>query len=118
MLYFYSLPDYVQIYRTEIILCPRHNDREDSEKLVWSRLCDDFTIQEYGAISFPIRVTNGGIYHIDAVPRAFNVILNWLRYRKIILGDIRRSEEEDVIPVADSLGLYSKKFDSALWAAV
>ena len=50
MLYFSSLPDYVQIYRTEIILCPRHNDREDSEKLVWSRLCDDFTIQEHGAI--------------------------------------------------------------------
>ena len=36
--------------RTEIIKFPSHNDREDSEKLFWSRLCDDFTIQEYGAI--------------------------------------------------------------------
>ena len=59
---------------------------------------------------------NGEIYNIDADPRAFNVILNWLRYKEIILGDISR--EEDVIPVAESLGLNFKKFNSALRKAV
>ena len=36
--------------RTEIIKFPSHNASEDSEKLFWSRLSDDYTIQEYGAI--------------------------------------------------------------------
>ena len=57
MLYFSSLPDYVQIYRTEIILCPRHNDREDSEKLVWSRLCE-LIVKEDVRVSFVFLLIN------------------------------------------------------------
>jgi len=40
----------------------------------------------------------GGVYQVDACPRAFGVILNWLRYRQLILGNVRAKE---VVPVAD-----------------
>jgi len=36
--------------RTEIIKFPSHSATEDDEKLFWSRLSDDYTIQEYGSI--------------------------------------------------------------------
>jgi len=38
------------------------------------------------------------VYQVDACPRAFSVILNWLRYRQLILGDVGAKE---VVPVAD-----------------
>ena len=51
----------------------------------------------------PATVTEEGCYQIDACPRSFGVILNWLRYRSLILGsDV---QAEDVLPVADYFGL-------------
>ena len=45
------LPDRMSKFkRTEIIKFPSHNATEDDEKLFWSRLSDDYTIQEYGSI--------------------------------------------------------------------
>jgi len=43
-----------------------------------------------------------GVYNLDACPTAFTVILNWLRYRKLLLGGVTASE---VMPVADYFGL-------------
>jgi len=40
----------------------------------------------------------GDVYQVDACPRAFGVILNWLRYRQLILGNVAAKE---VLPVAD-----------------
>ena len=51
----------------------------------------------------PAAVTEDGSYFLDACPRAFAVILNYLRYNKIILG--KEALPEDVIPVADYFGL-------------
>ena len=45
-----------------------------------------------------------GAYFIDACPRAFEVILNWLRYKKVMLGT--EAVAKDVIPVADYFGLH------------
>ena len=51
----------------------------------------------------PATVTEEGCYQIDACPRSFGVVLNWLRYRSLIIGkDVRA---EDVLPVADYFGL-------------
>ena len=50
----------------------------------------------------PAPLSEDGHYLIDACPRAFAVILNWLRYREIIGKEIY---PEDVIPVADYFGL-------------
>lgn len=51
----------------------------------------------------PATVTEEGCYQIDACPRSFGVILNWLRYRSLIFGsDV---QAEDVLPVADYFGL-------------
>ena len=50
----------------------------------------------------PATVTKDGVYLIDACPRGFQVVLNYLRYRKLILGECRM---EDVFPVADYFGL-------------
>ena len=50
----------------------------------------------------PAALSQDGYYLIDACPRAFAVILNWLRYREIIGKEIH---PEDVIPVADYFGL-------------
>lgn len=44
-----------------------------------------------------------GVYQLDACPRAFSVVLNWLRYRKLMLGSGISAEE--VVPVADFFGL-------------
>merc|ERR1719219_673721 len=49
----------------------------------------------------PASVTDG-VFKIDACPRSFSVILNWLRYRSLILGDVKVT---DVFPVADYFGL-------------
>ena len=49
----------------------------------------------------PASVTDG-VFKIDACPRSFSVILNWLRYRYLILGDVK---VQDVFPVADYFGL-------------
>ena len=43
--------------------------------------------------------TEEGCYQIDACPRGFGVVLNWLRYRSLILS--REVKAEDVLPVAD-----------------
>ena len=48
-------------------------------------------------------VNQDGVFLIDACPRAFAVILNWLRYKDVILSKDIRAEE--VIPVADYFGL-------------
>ena len=50
----------------------------------------------------PAATTPDGVYQIDACPSSFSVILNWLRYRHLMLGNV---SAEDVIPVADYFGL-------------
>ena len=50
----------------------------------------------------PATVTEEGCYQIDACPRGFGVVLNWLRYRSLILGGVKA---EDVLPLADYFGL-------------
>ena len=52
--------------------------------------------------SLPPATLADGVYMIDACPRSFSVIINWLRYRSLILGDVR---PEDVLPAADYFGL-------------
>ena len=52
----------------------------------------------------PAALTEDGAYFIDACPRAFEVILNWLRYKKVMLGT--EAVAKDVIPVADYFGLH------------
>merc|ERR1719219_2500327 len=49
----------------------------------------------------PASVTNG-VFQIDACPKTFSVILNWLRYRSLFLGE---TKVEEVFPVADYFGL-------------
>ena len=49
----------------------------------------------------PASVTNG-VFQIDACPKTFSVILNWLRYRSLVLGE---TKVEEVFPVADYFGL-------------
>ena len=51
----------------------------------------------------PASTSEDGTFRIDASPRAFTVILDWLRYKRIILGG---AEAKDVIPVADFFGLH------------
>jgi len=43
-----------------------------------------------------------GVYKIDACPRSFSVILNWLRYRSLALGEVKA---EEVLPAVDYFGL-------------
>merc|ERR1719500_1015524 len=43
-----------------------------------------------------------GVFLIDACPRAFAVILNWLRYKDVLLS--KDIQAEEVIPVADFFG--------------
>jgi len=50
----------------------------------------------------PATTTKDGIYLIDACPAGFSVILNWLRYRRLMLGEVKA---EDVMPLADYFGL-------------
>merc|ERR1719369_2001902 len=50
----------------------------------------------------PAIVTTDGVYLIDACPAGFSVILNWLRYRRLMLGQVK---VEDVLPLADYFGL-------------
>jgi len=49
----------------------------------------------------PATITDG-VYQIDACPRSFEVVLNWLRYRTLIIGD---TKVDDVFPVVDYFGL-------------
>ena len=51
----------------------------------------------------PAALSGDGYYLIDACPRAFAIILNYLRYHEILLG--KEVLPEDVIPVADYFGL-------------
>ena len=51
----------------------------------------------------PATVTKGGAYLIDACPRGFEVVLNYLRYRSLVLGP--NTKATDVLPVADYFGL-------------
>ena len=51
----------------------------------------------------PASVNQDGVFLIDACPRAFTVILNWLRYKDVILS--KDIQAEEVIPVADFFGL-------------
>ena len=51
----------------------------------------------------PATVTKGGEYLIDACPRGFEVALNYLRYRSLVLGPDTKAT--DVLPVADYFGL-------------
>ena len=50
----------------------------------------------------PATLTSDGVYLVDACPVGFSVVLNWLRYRRLMLGD---SKPEDVLPLADFFGL-------------
>ena len=50
----------------------------------------------------PATTTPEGVYLIDACPAGFSVILNWLRYRHLMLGVVK---SEDVMPLADYFGL-------------
>ena len=50
----------------------------------------------------PAAVSEDGCYLIDACPRAFAVILYWLRYKEILGKEV---DPEAVIPVADYFGL-------------
>ena len=52
--------------------------------------------------NLPPATISDGVYQIDACPHSFGVILNWLRYRALILGDVK---PEDVLPIADFFGL-------------
>ena len=60
----------------------------------------------------PAAVTEDGAFFLDACHRAFTVILNWLRYKEILLG--KEVTSKDVIPVADYFGLteLSAKLDN------
>ena len=46
----------------------------------------------------PPPVSEDGCYLIDSCPRGFAVVLNWLRYKCLVLG--RDLDAKDVIPVA------------------
>jgi len=50
----------------------------------------------------PATTTCDGIFLIDACPAGFSVILNWLRYRHLMLGIVKAA---DVMPLADYFGL-------------
>ena len=50
----------------------------------------------------PATITTDGVYLIDACPVGFSVILNWLRYRRLMLGQVK---VEEVMPLADYFGL-------------
>ena len=50
----------------------------------------------------PAGVTEDGAFFLDACPRAFAVILDWLRYIEILDKEVH---PDDVIPVADYFGL-------------
>jgi len=50
----------------------------------------------------PATTTSEGVYLIDACPAGFSVILNYLRYRRLMLGEVKA---EEVIPLADYFGL-------------
>ena len=42
----------------------------------------------------PASMDEDGVYRIDSSPRAFEVILNWLRYKEVLLGDCSKEEVE------------------------
>ena len=50
----------------------------------------------------PAALSEDGYYLIDACPRAFAIILNWLRYKEVLDKEVN---PETVIPVADYFGL-------------
>jgi hypothetical protein len=52
--------------------------------------------------ALPPAIMEDGVYQVDACPRAFGVVLNWLRYRRLMLGP---AKPEEVVPVADYFGL-------------
>ena len=52
--------------------------------------------------SFAVAAMEDGVYRLDTCPRAFPVILNWLRYKRLTLGGVCPM---DVLPVADYFGI-------------
>ena len=50
----------------------------------------------------PASINSEGEYFLDSDPETFSVILNWLRYNSLILGNVN---PEDVLPVADFFAL-------------
>ena len=50
----------------------------------------------------PTTITPDGVYLIYACPVGFSVILNWLRYKQLMLGGVKA---EYMLPVADYFGL-------------
>lgn len=56
--------------------------------------------------NLPPASISDGVFRIDACPRSFSVILNWLRYRCLILGE---AKVQDVLAVADYFGLKDLK---------
>ena len=55
----------------------------------------------------PARVTEDGAYFLDACPRLFAVILNWLRHRKVLLG--KDVSAEEVLLVVEFYGINDLK---------
>ena len=55
----------------------------------------------------PARVTEDGAYFLDACPRLFAVILNWLRHRKLLLG--KDVSAEEVLLVVEFYGINDLK---------
>ena len=54
----------------------------------------------------PMKKDGNDVFFVDACPHVFDVVLNWLRYRKVMLGD---NKPQDVIPVAEFFGLAELK---------
>jgi len=53
--------------------------------------------------NLPPAISNSdGVFLIDACPQGFGVVLNWLRYRRLMLGQVKA---ENVVPLADYFGL-------------
>lgn len=75
---------------------------ETSRSTLTSDSCSTLSRMFEPNSNLPPATINDGVYQIDACPHSFGVILNWLRYRSLILGDVK---PDDVLPVADYFGL-------------
>lgn len=53
-------------------------------------------------LHFPPISLSQGVYKIDSSAHTFSVVLNWLRYRSLVLAGV---EAGDVLPAADYFGL-------------
>ena len=50
----------------------------------------------------PASMDEDGVYRIDSCPRAFGVILNWLRCKELLLGDCSKEEVEHFANLQDT----------------